>query len=227
MSTPIKPALNDVLQWEVRSWSRALKFWEQNIPATRPIRALGIGERDGGLSLWFASKGIDVVCTDLDPFPAATRKMHDAYGVSDRIYLDRADATSLRFPDQSFDIIFFKSVIGALCTKEKQLQAIQEFHRVLKPGGLLCFAENLSGTLLHGYLRKRFVAWNSYWRYLHSDHDRDLFNSFRIVNDRTNGLIANLGRSETQRDLLARIDGMIAPMVPSHWRTIWYGVAIK
>ncbi|MDQ3101692.1 MAG: class I SAM-dependent methyltransferase, partial [Bacteroidota bacterium] len=193
MSDPIKPALNDVLQWEVRSWARALRFWEEQIPDGRPLRALGIGEREGGLSLWFASKGIDVVCTDLDPFPEVTQKLHEAYGVSDRIQLARADATSLHFPDESFDIVFFKSVIGALGTKEKQLRSIEEFHRVLRLGGLLCFAENLSGTSLHRLLRRRFVAWNSYWRYLHPILDRDLFRSFKIMNDRTTGLIANFG----------------------------------
>lgn len=221
-----RPALKDIFQWEVRSWSRALPLWEKHLPATRPLKALGIGEREGGLSLWLASKGIDVVCTDLEAFPPATRELHDRYRVSDRITYAQADATALAFPDASFDVVFFKSVIGALRSKERQAKAIAEIHRVLKAGGVLLFAENLHGTALHRWLRKRYVAWNSYWRYLDPRADRDLLGSFDL-DDRTTGLFANLGRSEGQRDLIARLDGIIAPLVPATSRTIWYGAATK
>lgn len=222
-----QPALKDIFQWEVRSWSRALPLWEKHLPVRRPLKALGVGEREGGLSLWLASKGIDVVCTDLGAFPPATRELHDHYGVRDRIGYAQADATALPFPDASFDVVFFKSVIGALGSKERQLKATTEIHRVLKSGGVLLFAENLHGTVLHRWLRKRYVAWNSYWRYLEPNADRDLFAPFRELDDRTTGLLANLGRSEVQRDLLARLDGVIAPLVPAARRTIWFGAATK
>jgi len=201
--------------------------WEAELPARRPLRALGIGEREGGLSLWLASKGIDVVCTDLHPFPPATKALHDRYGVGSRITYAQADATALGFPDGAFDIVFFKSVIGALGTKEKQRTAIAEMHRVLAPGGVLLFAENLQGTVLHQWLRKHFVAWDNYWRYLHPLHDRDLFAPFAAVKDGTTGILANLGRSEGQRDLLARADAVLSPLVPVGQRTIWYGAALK
>ena len=227
MPHPEGPGLHDILQWEVRTWSRALPLWEEHLPGHRPLRALGIGEREGGLSLWLASKGIDVVCTDLRPFPETTQAMHRRYGQEGRITYAQADATALVFPDGSFDIVFFKSVIGALGTKEKQALAIREMHRVLRPGGVLLFAENLEGTPAHRALRKRFVAWDGYWRYLHPVRDRDLFDPFPQLYDRTVGLLANLGRSEGQRDLLARADAVLAPLVHSGWRTVWYGVAVK
>lgn len=47
------------------------------------------------------------------------------------------------------------------------------------------------------------------------------------MDDQTTGLLANLGRSEGQRDLLARVDGGLAPLVPPTLRTIWYGVCVK
>ena len=219
--------MREIFQWEVRSWSRALPLWEEYIPAERPLRALGIGEREGGLSLWLAANGIDVVCSDLHEFPQATRALHERNGVQQHITYAKADATALPFPDGSFDIVFFKSVIGALGSKEKQVRAIHEMHRVLKHGGVLLFAENLHGSPLHRWLRKRYVAWDHYWRYLDPVADRDLFAPFAEVEDRTTGLAANLGRTEGQRDLLARFDALLAPLAPERQRTIWFGVALK
>ncbi|MBK9513859.1 MAG: methyltransferase domain-containing protein [Flavobacteriales bacterium] len=137
------------------------------------------------------------------------------------------DATAIPKPDASFDVVIFKSMIGALSTKEKQAQAIREMHRVLKRGGVLLFAENLQGTRLHTWLRKRFVAWDHYWRYLDPVKDRDLFVPFARLDDHTTGLLANLGRSEGQRDVLARFDAVVSPLVPPTQRTIWFGVAVK
>jgi len=49
---------------------------------------------------------------------------------------------------------------------------------VLKPGGWLLFAENLKGSMLHRLLRKTFVRWANYWRYLVYRKDLDLFRDF-------------------------------------------------
>jgi len=227
MPSSAGPTLHDIFQWEVRSWLRAMPLWQEHIPAGRPLRALGIGEREGGLSLWLASQGIDVVCSDLNAFPESTRALHERHCVQQHMTYAQADATALPFPDGSFDIVFFKSVIGALGSKEKQAQAIREMHRVLKPGGVLLFAENLHGSPLHRWLRKRYVAWDSYWRYLDPIADRDLFAPFAKVEDHTTGFVANLGRTEGQRDVLARFDALFAPMLPKRLRTIWFGAALK
>ncbi len=153
--------------------------------------------------------------------------MHETLGWDWAIDYQAIDATSIPFPDNTFDVVVFKSMLGALSTKERQAQAVREMHRVLKPGGVLLFSENLHGTALHRWLRKRFVPWDHYWRYLDPWADADLFAPFHRVDDHTTGLLANLGRNERQRDLLARVDGLLAPLVPATWRTIWYGVAVK
>lgn len=227
MSASKAPSLRDVLQWEVRSWSRALPLWKKHLPPKRPLKALGIGEREGGLSLWMAAQGVEVVCSDLRPFPPATKELHARYGLQHSITYAQADATALPFEDASFDVVFFKSVIGALGSKEKQAVALEEMHRVLKPGGVLLFAENLRGSALHRWLRKRFVPWEHYWRYLDQEEDKDLFRAFAQLDEDSTGLLANLGRSEAQRDLLARVDAVAQPLVPKGQRTIWYGAALK
>ncbi len=216
-------------QWEVRSWSRALPLWEGHLRALTNERphALALGERDGGLSLMLAECGASVVCSDLHGPTQRAKDLHAAQGWRQHISYEAINALDIPKPDSSFDVVAFKSMIGALRTKERQAQAIREMHRVLKPGGVLLFAENLHGTSLHGWLRKRFVAWDAYWRYLDVNNDRDLFASFARLDDATTGFLANLGRSEAQRNVLARFDGLVMPMVPVGMRTIWYGAAIK
>ncbi|MEZ4755588.1 MAG: class I SAM-dependent methyltransferase [Flavobacteriales bacterium] len=221
--------LRAYFQWEVRSWSRALPLWTDalaQLPAG-PRTALALGERDGGLSLYLAQQSIRTVCSDLRGPTDEAHQQHRSHGVQALIAYETIDTLAIPKPDASFDVVIFKSMIGALGSRERQQQAIREMHRVLKPGGVLLFAENLSGTAVHRWLRKRFVAWDAYWRYLDVRRDRDLFAPFVRMDDRTTGLLANLGRTEIQRDLLARIDALVAPFVPSNWRTIWYGAAFK
>ncbi len=221
------PDLRAIFQWDVHSWSRALPLWEDHLPKARPFSALGIGERDGGLSLWLASKGGEVTCTDLGPPSQAAKELHTRYSLQDHITYAQADVTDLPFADGTFDVVVFKSVIGALGTTERQMVAMHEMHRVLKPGGVLLFAENLGGTWLHGWLRRRYVAWNTYWRYLEVRADQDLFASFARTVSGTTGFLANLGRTEGQRDVLSKVDAVILPLVPRSMRTIWFGSAVK
>lgn len=219
--------LHVIIQWDVRTWSRALPIWQRAIDARRPANALAIGEREGGLSLWLAKQGIQVLCTDLGPFPPATRALHEAHGVPSLITYGQQDATHLDLPDATFDLVIFKSVIGALGSKEKQTRAIAEMHRVLRPGGVLLFAENLAGTWMHAWLRSRFVKWEHYWRYLQWPGDLDLFDRFAHKKVRTTGLLAGLGRTEGQRGLLARIDSVLCTMTPRTWHTVLYGSCAK
>lgn len=217
----------EILQWEVRTWRRTLPLWQRHIPIQRPLRALGVGEREGGLSLWFAGQGIDVWCTDLRPLPEATASLHQRFGMEQRITYGQADVLALPYSDDSFDLVFFKSVIGALGDREAQLKALREMHRVLTPGGVLLFAENAAGSPLHAFFRRRFVRWASYWRYLDWPADRALFAPFHQVITRTTGFMAPFGRSERQRDMLARLDAMLCPLLPAKWHTMVYGVARK
>jgi SAM-dependent methyltransferase len=212
-----------VIGWDVRTWSRALPFWRRCLAGDPPTTALAIGERGGGLSLWLASQGIRVVCTDHAVSLETARALHREYGVSELVTYADLDATSMDYPDGSFDLVIFKSVLGALGTKERQIQAMGEIHRVLRPGGSLLFAENLVGSRLHVWLRSRFVPWDAGWRYLDLDQDRDLFDAFAAIEFETWGVLGSFGRSEAQRDLLGRIDDHLTLRVPERWRYVLFG----
>lgn len=221
--------IDQIFQWDVRSWSRAYPLWQRTLRSL-PVRngqALALGERDGGLSLMLAEQGFTTICSDLHGPTDKARQLHRTFGWEEAITYERIDTLAIPKPDNSFDVVAFKSMIGALGSKERQVQAIREMHRVLKPGGVLLFAENLHGTALHRWLRKRFVPWDRYWRYLDPIDDRDLFTPFNQLEDGTTGFLSNLGRTERQRDLIARLDALVLPVVPSEQRAIWYGIAIK
>lgn len=221
--------VEQVFQWDVNSWSRAYPLWHRNLRALEAGNrlALALGERDGGLSLMLAGHGFTTVCSDLRGPTEKARELHHSFGLREAITYESIDALAIPKPDNSYDVLAFKSMLGALGTKERQLMAMREMYRVLKPGGVLLFAENLHGTGLHQWLRKRYVAWENYWRYLDPVTDSDLFASFRQVDEGTTGFLANLGRTEWQRGALARLDDLMLPMVPRNLRTIWYGAAIK
>ncbi len=221
--------LRACFQWEVRSWSRALPLWERalaGLPAGEHT-ALALGERDGGLSLYLAARGIRTVCSDLHGPTEEASRLHRSHGVQALVTYEVVDALAIPASDARFDVVIFKSMIGSLGSKERQLQAIREMHRVLKPGGVLLYAENLRGTALHRLLRRCFVPWDAYWRYVDIRADRDLFAPFGRIDQGSTGLLANLGRTERQRDLLARTDALLAPIVPPGWRTIQFGSAFK
>lgn len=219
--------IGDIFSWDVVNWSRALDTWERWLPPGPDRVALAIGEREGGLSLWLARLGIQVICTDFRRLEAAPLPLHTDYGVCGRITYQRADVRSLPYSDASFDVVVFKSVLGALGTRAAQQRAVSEIRRVLKPGGVLLFAENLTGSRVHQMLRRRYVGWSQAWRYLDQETDRDLFGAFSTSELTTWGFLGLFGRSERQRRLLGRLDLIAARLVPKRHHYILYGACEK
>ena len=224
-----KEILKDIVQWDIKTWAKALPFWENNVAIKKEMKALAIGEREGGMSLWLALKGVNVTCTDYNDFPEETSQLHKRHKVNEKIAYDKGvDVTDLSmYPKNSFDIVVFKSVLGALSKKERQQKAFDEMRRVLKPGGAILFAENSKGSKLHVFLRKKFIKWNSYWRYLDYNKDQDLFASFSSVKLTTKGVFATFGRSEKQRKALATFDSIIHPILPPSLNYVIFGVLTK
>jgi SAM-dependent methyltransferase len=101
-------------------------------------RSLEIGAGTGYFSLNLLRAGVvrEATCTDISP------GMVDALGANARrlgltVRTARADAESLPFADQSFDLVLGHAVLHHLPDPSR---AFAEFHRVLVPGGRIAFA---------------------------------------------------------------------------------------
>ena len=220
----------DILEWDVRSWKKALLCWDAALSGAGGGRVLEVGARHGGLSLYFALRGFEVTCTDIDGPTENAHQLHERYGVADRITYGKNDATAMPFEDEQFDVVGCKSVLGGIGHDDnvaKIRQAIAEMHRVLRPGGMLLFAENLRASALHCWLRQRFVRWGRSWRYITHEELPGLFARFSRLDAAYYGFFAAFGKTEWQRTLLHGLDVLANPLISPRYRYIAYGRAIK
>ncbi len=215
----------DIIKWDIKSWSKALRFWETNTRWNTVENGLELGSNEGGLSLWLAQKKIHVVCSDYKDVQSNAEPLHRAYEVSDWVSYQDIDATNIPY-ENHFDVIVFKSIIGGIGRDNRidiQQQVIDEIYTALKPGGQLLFAENLVGSRFHQWMRKRFVNWGSSWRYVTQKEMRQFLSRFSSVKMETTGVLATFGRNEKQRNALATIDQLVLNKIsPSNWKYIVY-----
>lgn len=220
-----------IIQWDVKTWSEALFFWEKKVDWNQVENGLELGGREGGLSLWMALKGKKVVCSDyvLD-VKGTAEKLHKAYKVTEYIDYENIDASNIPY-ENHFDVIVFKSIIGGIGRGDNfeiQKKVFREIHKALKPGGKLLFAENLVASQLHKRLRKKYTDWGNTWRYLTVDEMKECLGVFSSYELKTTGFLGTLGRNEGQRKFLALMDQLFWNHVsPKRWKYIAYGVAIK
>jgi SAM-dependent methyltransferase len=221
---------NDILQWDIYSWKKALNYWELNIDWGTVKNALELGGHKGGLSLWLANKRIHTVCSDYENVKLAAEPLHKKYNVLDLITYQDIDATDIPY-ENHFDIIVFKSIVGGIGRDnnlEKQQKVFNEIHKALKPGGKLLFAENLIASPMHQALRKKFVNWGDSWRYISLPEMYEFLKPYKKYQIRTNGVMATFGRSEKQRTLLSVADRTFLNHIsPKKWKYICYGIATK
>ncbi len=189
-----------------------------------------LGARRGGLALWLALQGHSVICSDLEENAAIAGPLHERYGVDSRITYEAIDSTQIPYENR-FDVIAFKSMLGGVAWNgdaQRQSAAVRSMYRALKPGGVLLFAENLRGSPMHRLLRRRFVTWNSIWRYVSIDEMLEYLHLFAVVRYETTGFLGLCGRTQGTSDMLGRADGLVFDrIVPPHSRYIIYGVATK
>lgn len=222
--------VKEIIQWDVKSWSRALSFWEKKVDWDQVENGLELGGREGGLSLWLALKGKATVCSDLMNVQQTAEKLHQKHQVTAFINYEDIDASAIPY-ENHFDVIVFKSIIGGIGRGDNfeiQKKVFNQIYKALKPGGKLLFAENLVGSPIHQKLRKRYVNWGSTWRYVSMDELKECLSDFSNFEMKTTGFLGTLGRSEGQRNFLATADSLFWNHVsPANWKYIAYGVAQK
>jgi ubiquinone/menaquinone biosynthesis C-methylase UbiE len=103
-------------------------------------RALEIGCGTGYFSLNLMQAGLidDLTCTDIsDGMIEALDANAERLGLAARVHATRADAESLPFPDESFDLVLGHAILHHLPDLDR---AFSELYRVLAPGGRILFA---------------------------------------------------------------------------------------
>jgi ubiquinone/menaquinone biosynthesis C-methylase UbiE len=101
-------------------------------------RSLEIGAGTGYFSLNLLQAGVvsHATCTDISPGMVSTLAAN-ARRLGLQVEAARADAESLPFADQSFDLLLGHAVLHHLPNLRR---AFSEFHRVLRPDGRIVFA---------------------------------------------------------------------------------------
>ena len=138
-----------------------------------------------------------------------------------------------RMPFESaFDVVCFKSMLGGISGRAgeaREREVFADLGRVLKPGGVLTFAENLRGTPLHQWARNRFGSGRYRWRYPSCEHIEGALAEagFSGVVGETFGVVAGAGRTEAQRRALGRVDRALSRLVPSPAHYVGFFAARK
>ncbi len=222
--------LEAILQWDSKAWSRALHYWDNQVEWGTVKTALELGGNSGGLSIWLASNGVDVICSDLEGVEEKASGHHAPFEFRNKITYQDINACDIPY-ENLFDLVVFKSVLGGVGRDNnfsKQKEAVDQIYNALKPGGKLLFAENLIASPVHRFARKKFVHWGKSWRYLTLNEMKSLLSGFETYSIRATGFASAFGRSNGQRNSLASLDRLFFNYsVPKNWKYIAYGVAIK
>ena len=193
--------VKQIIEWDILNWSQLIKYWSpilQTLP--RDSKILAVGERNGGLTLWLALAGFNVVCTDREGPTEKAILQHREFGVSDKVVYEKLDIVNNTRQANQFDLIISKSVIGGLkedysdkSTRnlETQIKAISQMYKLLKPGGYFLAAENMKGSILLHYLRK-IKNKHSGWRYIEWNELPILFKDFSSTQINAFGVLPTL-----------------------------------
>jgi SAM-dependent methyltransferase len=201
-------SLADVCQWDIGTWSQAFDLWSAHVRSG--LRCLEVGAGAGGVSLWLAQRGCDVTCSDFGR-PWRAPELHRRYGI--RVAYEDIDVLAIPHV-QTFDVVAFKSVLGALGTEDRQRRALEQIHSAIRPGGCLLFAENLAASPLHSAARRVLRRRGDGWRYVSLDELRRFLAPFSSVEVHTAGVSS-----------VKALDHALQLICPPAWRYMAFGVA--
>jgi ubiquinone/menaquinone biosynthesis C-methylase UbiE len=226
----------EAIEWDVPTWRRAFLHWEKVLAAAPvlPKNGLELGGYRGGASLFLADRfAIPMTCSDYCGVHADAEPLHQRFGVRDLMTYAVADATKIPYDDASFDLVIFKSILGSIggvVGLDAVGVAVSEMHRVLRPGGILLFAENIAATPAHSFLRNKIRKWAYAWHYLKLDElSGHLEKNFSKVTIETTGFgcVAVPEKWPTLRNSMAKVDGVLDHVLPKSFRYLAFGHAVK
>ncbi|MBS1494871.1 MAG: class I SAM-dependent methyltransferase [Bacteroidetes bacterium] len=227
------PTLEEYLSWDIYIWNKALNFWREVLNSHKNEKglALEVGSKDGGLSLFLSYDfGFKTFCTDIEEINSDASELHKKYGAENKISYSIADACSLNFSSDMFDVVILKSVLGSIGKNDNTNQvkkAIAEIYRVLKPGGILLYAENAKGSFIHTALRKIFRRWAVYWKYFSINEIESLLVNFSRMEIHTAGVISAFFSGTGTKKKVLPLDNILEKITPENSRYMIYGYAQK
>ena len=132
-------------------------FTDNELPGEADVLEVGAGGGFNAQALLRRFPNWKVTATDYDP------EMVELAGArlerfADRVRLEQADATALRYDDASFDVVLSIGVLHHVGAWEK---ALREAARVLRPGGALVVVDLLDGFFIRP-LRRAFPPVRTY-----------------------------------------------------------------
>lgn len=127
--------------WKVHVLRRALNDLQPMIPTGRRFaRILDVGCGFGHSFHELAERFQPEVIVGLDADPALIERAGpQVQSCSAKVELQAGNAADMPWPDASFDLVYCHQTFHHIVAQE---EALAEFFRVLKPGGVLLFAES-------------------------------------------------------------------------------------
>ncbi|MCD4832125.1 MAG: class I SAM-dependent methyltransferase [Anaerohalosphaeraceae bacterium] len=218
----------EIIEWDVKNWSVGPGFWMKHTQLNlEKCEGLELGSRHGGIAVFLTKCGVSVICSDIHGPTDKAKELHRKHCVQDKMSYQVIDVLYLPFADHSVDLVCFKSVLGALGTYSKQQKAMSEIYRILRKDGELWFAENLKGSLVHLFFRKKFISWGKNWRYIDIGEVNEFCEKFEKLELKSYGFFAAFGRREWQRWLLGYLDSITNFLIPKKYKYIAFVVAKK
>ena len=220
--------LRDVFEWDAPNWSKSLDIWEPYFNSKTSLNCLEVGSHLGGISLLLAKHGHKITCSDLISPSGTASRLHQKYSLQNKIKYAAVDIKNMNMKDE-FDIIIFKSVIGGVARNydiDLARKISTNLKGALKPGGVVLFAENCSGSLLHRlgrkYLRKRAT-----WSYFSANQFKEIFSNFESFQYDTFGFWSAFSVGKLSNLILSKLDKFTSSIIPKSKKYIIFGVAKK
>ncbi|MBP0001901.1 MAG: class I SAM-dependent methyltransferase [Cyanobacteria bacterium SID2] len=115
------------------------RFILQQLGDVRGKSLLDVGCGAGENSVYFGSRGANCVASDYSPgMVDVALQLAERNGV--RVEGKVINAMDIDFPDNTFDIVYAANLLHHI---PQPMDSIREMHRVLKPGGKMCFWDPL------------------------------------------------------------------------------------